>query len=160
MAKIENIKFAEGPYNTTDIINVSASVGVNGVNRSEDIIIVQALLKYGLEGRTEFRDAEFPEPSGAFVKTTAKLIKKYQRFNNRSEGVRVSIDGRIDPLTGSVFAYGKKKHWTIYSLNVHAEEMSLVYYNTPLIEGICKRWPFIGEMLNKNGVGTLGLPLE
>ena len=161
MAKIETVGFnLNNPQDTAEIINVSASVGVNGVNNSEDVIVVQALLKYALEQRIDFRGAEFPEPSGAFIKTTSQLIKKYQRYNNREGNIRVSIDGRIDPVKGNAFANGTKKHWTIYSLNADAMEVALLSGHKSPIEGICKRWSFIRGILNKNGVGTLGLELE
>lgn len=161
MAKIQTVGYnPNDPQDTTDIINVSASVGTNGVNNSEDVIVVQALLKYALEPRIDFRSAEFPEPSGAFIKTTAQLIKKYQRYNNRKENVRVAIDGRIDPVKGGAYANGTRKHWTIYSLNVEALEVALLSGHKSPIEGICKRWSFIRGILNKNGVGSLGLELE
>ena len=161
MAKIETVGYnPPNPDDTIEIINVSASVGTNGVNSSEDVIVVQALLKYALEKRIDFRDAEFPEPCGAFIKTTARLIKKYQRYNDRRGNVRVAIDGRIDPVKGSAFANGTKKYWTIYSLNMEALETALLSGHKSLIEGICRRWSFLRGILNKNGVGTLGLELE
>lgn len=161
MAKIETVGFnPRNPDDKAKIINVSASVGANGVNNSEDVIVVQALLKYALGERREYWDAEFPEPSGAFIDSTARLIKKFQRHNNRAQNVRVAIDGRIDPVKGGAYAQGTKKHWTIYSLNVSALEIALLNGHNSAIEGICKRWSFIQGILSKNGVGSLGLELE
>ena len=162
MAKIETIGFdasaPNDPDQQTEIINVSATVGANGVNNQEDIIVVQALLKFALEPRPEFREVNFPEPCGAFLKTTTQIIKKYQRHQSR-EGTRVPIDGRIDPLKGGIYAFGSKKMWTIYTLNIDALETALIGgYGDP-IGAICKRWPFIRGILNKSGVGTLGLEL-
>lgn len=161
MAKIETIGF--NPNNSEDqtqIINVSSPVGTGGANQRDDVIVVQALLKYALEGRSDFRDIGFPEPCGAFVKTTAQIIKKYQRYNNRRDQVRVAIDGRIDPAKGGAYAFGRRKHWTIYSLNIEALEMALLNGHGSPLEGICKRWSFIRPLLERNGVGTLGLELE
>lgn len=161
MAKIETVGFNPGnPDDKADIINVSASVGSNGVNNSEDVIVVQALLKYALEERREYRGAEFPEPSGAFVNSTAQLIKKFQRHNNRAQNVRVAIDGRVDPAKGGAYAHGSRKHWTIYSLNVAALEMAILNGQNSAIEAICNRWSFIRGLLNKNGIGSLDLELE
>lgn len=163
MAKIETIGFnpkaVNDPEQQTEIINVSASVGANGVNNHEDVIVVQALLKYALERNPDFRNSDFPEPSGAFIKTTAQLIKKYQRHQSRN-GQKVPIDGRIDPVRGGIFAYGSNKWWTIYALNVEAFEPALLYGDKSPIEGICKRWAFIKPILNKNGAGSLDLSLE
>lgn len=161
MAKIETINY--NPNNagdTAEIINVSATVGTNGVNNQDDVIVVQALLKYALEERVDFRDVTFPEPSGTYSRATALIIKKFQRYNNRSFGKKVSIDGRIDPAKGGAFAFGTRKHWTIYSLHVEALGIALISGDISPIEGICRRWPFIRKILNPHGVGTLGLELE
>lgn len=163
MAKIDRIGFdpqaPADPDQQTDIINVTATVGANGVNNPEDVIIVQALLKFALEPRPDYRGVRFPEPSGANVVTTAQIIKKYQRHQSRS-GSRVSIDGRVDPLKGGIYAYGKKKMWTIYTLNLDAVETALLSGAGDPIKAICRRWSVVDRILNKNGVGTLGLELE
>ena len=64
IAKIETVGFKPG--NPTDaeyqtkIINVSSSVGVKSVNQLKDVMVVQALLKYALETRIDFRgESEF-----------------------------------------------------------------------------------------------------
>jgi hypothetical protein len=160
MAKIDSIAFnRHNSSDKTDIINVSSSVGVRGVNHTDDVIVVQALLKYALEHKRDFRNEEFPEPCGAFLKTTSQLIKKYQRYHNRN-GSLVSIDGRIDPAEGSAYAKGSRKFWTIYALNIDAVEAAFLSGRKSAIDGVCSRWPFIKKILNKNGVGTLNLELE
>ena len=163
MARIDIIGFnpnaPDDPEQQTEIINVSAAVGANGVNNNEDVIVVQALLKYALERDPYFQNEEFPEPCGAFLKTTAKLIKKYQRYQSRN-GQNVPIDGRIDPLKGGMYAYGSNKWWTIYALNIEAMKPALLSGHKSPIEGICNRWSFIRSILNKNGIGSLNLALE
>jgi hypothetical protein len=166
MAKIETVGYKPGnPTHAeyqTKIINVSASVGISSVNQLKDVMVVQALLKYALEKRIDFRGEEFPEPCGVFIKTTAQLIKKYQRWVNRSRRVPVSIDGRINPVKGGAYAFGKNKLWTIYALNVDAMERALLEGEAggDYIEAICQRWAFLRPVLNKSGTGSLDLALE
>jgi hypothetical protein len=163
MAKIERIGFdpkaPNDPELQTDIINVSAAVGANGVNYKDDVIVVQALLKYSLERHPKFKDVELPEPTGAFIGATARLIKKYQRYQTR-DGQDVAIDGRIDPIKGGVFAYGTKKWWTLYALNVEAIRPTILEGHTSPIKAICDRWSIVKTILEKNGVGSLNLALE
>jgi hypothetical protein len=166
MAKIQTIGFnfnePDDPEQSEKIINLSASVGANGVNLRDDVVVVQALLKYAIEPRQypEFRGTQFPEPTGASTKATIELIKNYQRFNNRRNRIKVSIDGRIDPLKDGVHIHGTSRRWTIYALHVDALETGLLSRQKSPIEGICRRWSFIRRILNKDGVGTLGLSLE
>ncbi|MEZ5426461.1 MAG: hypothetical protein R2747_09360 [Pyrinomonadaceae bacterium] len=160
MAKIDTIVFDPTiPDGRDRMINVSATVGANGVNHQDDVIAVQALLKYALQWRNDFKGEEFPEPSGAFIKATAHLIKKYQRHMNRKSH-NMSIDGRIDPAKSGIYAYGTKKIWTIYALHVDSIETALLSGHKTPIDGICKRWPFMEAILEKQGVGSLNLALE
>lgn len=162
MAKIDTITVdPNDPENTSSkFINVTATVGANGVNLKEDVMVVQALLKLALEPNPDFRGVEFPEPTGTFNEATAQLIKKYQRNHNRRHTQKVSIDGRIDPARGGHYAFGTKKLWTIFSLNIKALETAILYGYKDPVEEICKRWNSIRGILINNGVGSLGLELE
>ena len=156
MAKIINIEMSPGL--TDEVINVAATVGANGVNLQEDVIVVQALLKYTLERLSDFSDVKFPEPTGGDIRTTTQIIKKFQRYNNRGEKQTVSIDGRIDPIKG-IYAHGTNKYWTLYALHSKAREISLLSGSAPPVEAICRRWSAVKAAL-VNGVGSLGLALE
>jgi hypothetical protein len=158
MAKIETI--ALNADTTEAIINITASVGANGVNRKEDVIVVQALLKYALKPRPYFHGVQFPEPTGANIKATAEIIKKFQRYNNKTEPVKIPIDGRIDPLSGGKYMPGKRKYWTIYALQYEAMEVALLSGDGDAIEAICRKWSVVERILKENGVGSLGLALE
>ena len=157
MARIINIEMIPGLGE--EIINIAATVGANGVNLKQDVIVVQALLKYTLEGIPDFRDVKFPEPTGTDVRTTTEIIKKFQRYFNRTNRQQVSIDGRIDPIKGgSPHAYGTTRLWTLYALHSKAREISLLSGNPPPIEAICRRWSAVSAVLG-NSVGSLGLVL-
>lgn len=156
MAKIINIEMSPGI--TEEVINIAATVGANGVNLQEDVIVVQALLKHTLEWLSDFSEVKFPEPTGGDIKTTTQIIKKFQRYNNRAEKQAVSIDGRIDPITG-IYAHGTNKYWTLYALHSKAREASLLSGSGPPIEAICRRWSSVKAAL-ENSVGSLGLALE
>ena len=158
MAKIE--EFGENPELFNYIINVSASVGKNGVNSRDDVLIVQALLKYGAEEKHYFRNEKFPIPTGSMCQDTAKQIKSLQRFL-RKNGHKISIDGRIDPAKGNS-AYGKKGRWTIRLLNELAFEIWLLSgaKNDNYILDIARRYPQVMAVLDGIPVGTLNIPLE
>jgi hypothetical protein len=160
MAKIDTFTLnPNDPENTTQtFINVTATVGVNGVNLKDDVMVVQALLKFALESYQAFQGTEFPEPTGTDIKATTKIIKKFQRFYKRIHN-EVPIDGRIDPARGR-YVYGTKTEWTIFSLNVVALENTLFNGGGNPIEQICKRWPSVREILDESSVGSLGLALE
>ncbi len=80
-------------------INVTASVGSNGVNLEDDVMVVQALLKYALAERGFFRKMTFSEPTGTMDDNTKSLIKQFQRFVRKMNNADISVDGRIDART-------------------------------------------------------------
>ncbi len=143
-------------------INVGCPVGRGGVNQKDDVLVIQALLKYALEGRDYFRRDKFPEPTGALDPDTARLIEKYQRYLRRKRELKISVDGRVDPANGSIYVTGKRLKWTITMLNGDAMEMHLTH-NRPgesYIHGICLFYPQVRAVLGELPTGTLGLPLE
>lgn len=157
MAKIITLK--TGAEITDEVINITATVGANGVNLQQDVIVVQALLKYALESVWDFREVNFPEPTGGDIRTTTEIIKKFQRYNNRRTLQPVPIDGRIDPIKEGKYAYGTNKLWTLYALHSKALEISLFSGNPHPIKAICRRWSAVKAVL-ENSVGSLGLALE
>lgn len=162
MAKIITLnagRTKEGEVITDDVINVTATVGVGGVNLQQDVIVVQALLRYALESIPDFHN-KIPEPTGGDIRTTAEIIKKFQRYHNRTESNPISIDGRIDPIQSKTrFAYGTNKFWTLYALHTKAMETSLLSGKGDPIKAICNRWSAVEAVL-QNSVGSLGLALE
>lgn len=157
MAKIITLK--TGAEITDEVINITATVGVGGVNLQQDVIVVQALLRYALESVWDFKDVKIPEPTGGDIRTTTEIIKKFQRYNNRTTKQPVPIDGRIDPIRDGKNAYGTNKFWTLYALHSKAMEVSLLSGNPHPIEAICRRWSAVKAVL-ENSVGSLGLALE
>jgi hypothetical protein len=77
MAKIETFTTNPDlpPDHAIEFINLGASVGLNGVNRKEDVMVVQALLKCALESHPHFKDVKFPEPNGSLTRDLIKIIK-------------------------------------------------------------------------------------
>ncbi len=153
MAKIENI----GGDNQ---INIGASVGRNGTNHKDDVIAVQAMLKYALEGVRGWEGVRFPQPTGTMDAQTRSLIKKFQRFLKRSNP-SASVDGRIDPADGQL-TRGKKAMWTIIALNTQAMETWLINKNmgANYIHAVGLLYPAFKVAVGDEGVGTLNLPLE
>jgi hypothetical protein len=143
-------------------INVSNSVGRHGANDRADVLVVQALLKYGLEGRHYFRNHKFPEPTGTINENTIGLITQYQRYVRLKLKNRMSVDGRIDPSRGGIHVPGKRLLWTISSLNSEAMERYILESRAGagVIQSICLRYPQVKAVLGEIPVGTLGLTLE
>jgi hypothetical protein len=154
MAKIERL-------NELEHVNVSASVGKNGVNLSSDVLAVQALLKYALGERRSWQGVRFPEPTGAMDAATMSLIKRYQMSYRKKLGSSISADGRIDPSKGRT-AFGRKGMWTIQLLNSDAMEWWLLNGadGAGYIQAVGQMFPAFKSVVEGNGVGTLGLELE
>ncbi len=145
-----------------DEINVSASVGRGGVNLKDDVLVVQAMLKYALDARSYFLGERFPEPSGTMDAATIHLIEQYQQYLRRKLKVPISVDGRIDPAKGSA-SFGKKGKWTIQMLNADVMEMWLIVHGGEgnHLEDLCRRFPQASAALGGDiPVGGLSLRLE
>ncbi|MCO6511696.1 MAG: hypothetical protein J5I65_12980 [Aridibacter famidurans] len=143
-------------------INLTASVGENGVNNRDDVLVVQAMLKYGLEGRTYFKGDRFPEPNGTIDPATMHLIRKYQQYLRRRQGLAISVDGRVDPAKGES-AFGRKGQWTIQALNGDVHEWYLLFGETGdnYIHSLCMTYPQVIQAVGGDiPVGSLGLTLE
>lgn len=143
-------------------INVSASVGKDGVNAKDDVAVVQAMLKYALEGRRYFRGEKFPGPTGTMDAGTMRLVRKYQEYLRRKLSVPVSVDGRIDPAKGMT-AFGRKGKWTIQMLNADVLEMWLIGNGAGgnHLEDLCRRFPQVASAVRGEiPHGTLSLTLE
>lgn len=154
MARIE--KF----FGDVDNINVSASVGKGGVNFKDDVMVIQAMLKYALAERPFFRRYKFPEPTGTINDETKILIKEYQRFLRKLDKTSVSVDGIIDRAVGEK-AFGRRGWWTILCLNTHVMEARVLSGGEGnQIEDLCRKFPQLYAVLDDIPVGTLGLSLE
>jgi hypothetical protein len=153
MAKIEAI---EG----INQVNLSAPVGKNGVNAKDDVIAVQALMKYALEGERGWQGIQFPEPTGTLDAATRALIKKYQRNVKRLVS-SAKVDGRIDPAKG-MFTNGTKAMWTIMSLNTDALATWVLSkrIGTNYIHAIATLFPAFKTAVGDRGIGSLNLKLE
>jgi hypothetical protein len=167
--------FVDWVYGMKEII-LSGSVGKGGANQRGDVIVVQALMKYALEGRPFFASARFSDPSGVLDPNTGRLIARYQQFLRRIKVLRVSVDGRIDPGVRGRNPGLVRRTWTIDQLNGHALE-AWALKNSPnenYISDICSKYPIVksaighppldslhvGIEMRRDGVGTLGLTLE
>jgi hypothetical protein len=115
---------AEGIW---DYLNVSAVVGgQDGVNHPDDVMLVQALLRYLPANVRGVADRECPLPNGTFDKATARAIRKYQEVTNKNyEGrSRLIPDGRVSPGQGKLL-FGRGAYiWTIITLNLDAEKFA------------------------------------
>jgi len=130
------------------------------VNFKDDVMVVQAMMKYSLEDRPFFRKYKFPEPTGTMDGVTAVLVKEYQRFLRKIDKMSVSVDGIIDRAVGEK-AFGRRGWWTILCLNTHVMEARVLRGGEGnQIEDLCRKFPQLYAVLDDIPVGTLGLSLE
>jgi hypothetical protein len=154
MAKIE-IFFGE-----RELINLTASVGKNGVNLKDDVMVVQAMLKYALKEIPYFRRLKFPTPTGAMNNETKILITEYQRFLRRKDKNDLAVDGVIDRAVGEK-PFGRRGLWTILCLNSHVLVARLLGGGEGNeIQDLCRKYPQLHSVLDNVPVGSLNLTLE
>ncbi|MCB1024882.1 MAG: hypothetical protein KDB79_10855 [Acidobacteria bacterium] len=158
MAKIEQIDgFTE--------INLTNSVGDRGINKFDDVMVVQAMLKYAVEMNPYFAFTNyFPMPNGKMDSETLLNIRTFQMYVREKLNNRVSVDGRIDPAKG-IFVSARKPGgkqrltWTIGQLNAACLEAGLLRGSDDYIKNICKLYPQVNAILSRTAVGSLRLAL-
>lgn len=106
-----------------EILNVSASVGQNGVNYAGDVLLVQAFFCEVLPYLYGVPETKVPYPSGTYDRNTAYLILFYQERSSLLRKVKVWRDGLINRAVGPTVP-GKSRVWTITYLN---EDMYYVH---------------------------------
>ncbi len=140
-------------------IELSGSVGAGGANQYGDVVAVQALLKYSMTGRPQFRGSYIEDPDGICGPKTIGLIKKYQEYL-RKNGRRVSLDGRIDPAKSGA-AFGKRGMWTIEMLCAQALETWVLSgaANDNYVRDMYTKFPKFRAAIPNPPIGTLNLQL-
>jgi hypothetical protein len=149
MAKVDRYYFGSNPEEDyEDFLNVSEVVGgPDGINLPDDVMVVQALLRFLGEFWRGFPDKECPGITGAFDNMTRDAIKKYQKVHNRDRSKalgRLVQDGRVSPARGRFVFGGGKFTWTIVSLNFWARiaaKSSPVDEKMGYVNEILDRWP-------------------
>lgn len=155
MAKVDNLNIPQ-LKDFDYFINLTQSVGRDGVNLWDDVTVVQALLKYALFEKPGFERIKTLRLTGRIDNRTIRFIKKYQRFLRKRRG-RFIVDGRIDrPKRISL-------KWTLIQLNFEATETWLLSRGTNdnYINDLVQRCPQVAGILRDGvPVGTLNIPLE
>jgi hypothetical protein len=154
MARIE--KFFGG----LDYINLTASVGKGGVNLKDDVMVVQAMLKYAFQGHPFFKKFKFPKPTGTIDDATKALIERYQKYLRRKENVEVPVDGVIDRAVGER-PFGRRGIWAILCLNGDLVKVRLLKGGeSNEIFDLCREYPQLHAVFDDVPVGSLNLSLE
>lgn len=149
MAKIE--KDDEGD----NIINVSNKVGVSGINLTNDVMVVQALLKYLTLSSMKWCRVAVPEPTGFLDKNTQQAIFDYQEYkrthsSNPKNYRWVAKDGAISSYKKGINLL-KKQEWTIISLNMDCGMLSAALMDgKDHVDAICRRWITVATVLGRN----------
>lgn len=154
MAKIEKNEYDE------DFFNVCYAVGYQPANNyTNDIIIVQALLKYINEGAKWWADSKLSVPNGA-LGNLRQIISEYQgriRKQGKVNGYWVAQDGRVSPSIGGRYNFPGGGRYTIMQLNSHAAMVGAALgHKKYYIEEIFDRWRSVRYALSAS---TRPLPL-
>jgi hypothetical protein len=103
--------------------SVDQPVGNGGVNRRDDVLLVQFFLRVAQEEDKASGGDRFQPPGerpitidGAFGRQTANYIKFFQEESNRRAG-GIRADQRIDPMNGSLRGSGSGSLFTMAALN-------------------------------------------
>lgn len=131
MAKITNLG------NETDIqwiFNVSTSVGPNGYNRADDVMLVQHVLNtllpsLDIRNAKGVRITSYLTRDGLFGRLTKEAIIGYQR-NAQGRGLQLTADGMVS----SASATGWTKNNVQYTI-VHMNRDHLRIYGKMMSEG-------------------------
>lgn len=128
-------------WNNLKYLNIDATVGVEGVNNRDDVYFVQALLSEVLsyKSNTQYSTGvSFTStiassriiPTGTFDTNTKLALADYKRICNEMAKKDPALrdkayyDKHIDPIRGSIFAFGTKKRWAIARLNDEVREFT------------------------------------
>lgn len=144
MARIEK-------YMGDDFINIDEKVGVKGRNVINDVLVIQALLKYYSLSPYKWTNAYLPEPNGILDFNTQKAIFDFQQLvRTRNAGLWVSKDGAISPYQKNVKLLNKQE-WTIISLNNHCSMFHIAGQldGKDHVDAICQRWSQVNFALGR-----------
>ena len=129
-------------YGKVEYLNIDATVGSDGVNNHDDVYVVQALLSEVLTYRSNTQYSEIGQsftskvlssrlnPTGTFDANTAVALADYKRICNEMAEKYPALrdkayyDKHIDPIRGSIFAFGTNKRWAIARLNDEIREFT------------------------------------
>ena len=98
MARVSLVQTSQGPRN---FYNVDGPVGPGGLNKREDVLLVQYFLNAAFE-TPKFADSPFTgdmKNDGVPDQTTFAAILHFQTVMKR-KGSTIATDGRVDPPTG------------------------------------------------------------
>jgi hypothetical protein len=152
MAKIERFPWG-------NVINLTASVGRDGINLKDDVLVVQAMLKHAPEKRGAFGKTKLPPPDGIMTEQWIDIIKDYQRYLRKKKNQKISVDGKIDRAVGET-VFGKRTTWTILCLNGELLEMRLLDGGADNeFRELCRQFPQLDGIFEMP-VGSLDLTLE
>lgn len=132
-------------------INVTEAVGPYAAsNQLDNVMVVQALLKFINMGSKTWPEATVSEPDGTYTPRLATLIVDFQRQSNQaSRGtLQYAVDGRVSPAKGKS-QYGYRQVWTIIALNDRASMIATALGLGNHIDAICSRWSQVKKVLKK-----------
>ena len=145
MARIEKDDMGE------DIINVSAKVGVRGVNDPNDVMVVQGMLKYLTQFTKKWTNVILPQPNGTLDRATQQAIFDYQqRVRSQPQVFWVAKDGSISSFKPGMQLLHKQQ-LTITAMNGDCAMLSAALRDgKDHIDAITMRFPFtVGVALGR-----------
>jgi hypothetical protein len=140
-------------YEGDNITNLDMKVGVKGSNAPNDVVVVQAMLKYITQFTIKWTGANIPEPNGFLDRNTQQAIFDYQDHVRSTVGNPyewVARDGSISPYNENV-ALLRKQAWTIIKMNNDCGSICAGKRDGyDYIDALCRRWPQVARVLGRN----------
>lgn len=151
-------------YSGKEYLNIDATVGTDGVNNPDDVCLVAAILHEVLKynyGSPTFAVKPSPSLTGTFNSEIKDALAEYKKLsgeraanaksNSNSYQIvrnnKVYFKNHINPIRGSIYAFGKNVLWTMARLN---EELVLNSINGSFdtVEGLMfHKYPILKKII-------------
>jgi hypothetical protein len=137
-------------------LNIDGTVGTDGVNHPDDVYLVQVLFYEVLTNCFPNGGAKPPRiPTGIFTKDTFESMKTYKTLKNKEHAIiqftdKVCYEKHIDPIKGSVFAFGTIHVWAMVQLNMDLATWLIHTTGFDHTEKyLCKKYPRLVAVYSK-----------
>ncbi len=135
----------DGAYTQeSPLLNISQTVGRDGINLHDDVYLVQSLLREVLE---YFSHATFAYPTGLFTESTNQQLEAFKLYLKKRHD-KCFFEGHIDPVKDSIFAFGSRHTWAIVKLNSYLiDKLAINGIETDRVEYMIGKYPKLADML-------------
>lgn len=141
-------------YQGFKYLNIDGTVGIDGDNKPDDVFLVQALLFEVLTNRFADRGVKSPPPpTGVFNLETRVALANYKSIKNTMASKypvgnpKVYYETHIDPIKGSIFAFGTNNPWSMVKLQGDIIDMLVMKgINDSVNDYMFKKYPRLASI--------------